>query len=72
MYKGGSTLKKLFVLSLSALFIMALALGCGEKAEKETEKVPVEVKEAEQADSTRMDAAEADTTEATEQAPDSL
>jgi hypothetical protein len=60
------------VLLLSALFIMALALGCGEKAEKETEKVPVEVKEAEQADTTRLDAAESDTTGEAEQAPDSL
>lgn len=46
-----------------SVFVMALAFGCGKKETKETDKVPVEVKEAEQMDSTRMDSAAMETME---------
>jgi hypothetical protein len=39
------------------LMALSLVIGCGQKAEKETDKVPAENKMAEQADSTRMDSA---------------
>ncbi len=50
-------LRKLFTLAAVGLFALALIAGCGQKAEKETDKVPTEVKSAEMADSTRMDSA---------------
>jgi len=48
-------MKKVFTLGLMVLFALALVAGCGQKAEQEADKVPVEVKDAEMADSTRLD-----------------
>jgi len=54
-------MKKFMVVMVMALFVAALLSGCGEKAEKDTGKVPPEVKKAESIDSTRMDSAMMDT-----------
>ena len=48
-----NTIILLTILSL----LLAFAVGCGKKEAEETEKVPTEVKQAEQMDSTRMDSA---------------
>lgn len=56
-------MKRFFILLMVSVFVMALAFGCGKKETKETDKVPVEVKEAEQMDSTRMDSAAMETME---------
>ena len=48
-------MKKVFTLGLMVLFALALVAGCGQQAEQEADKVPVEVKDAEMADSTRLD-----------------
>jgi len=52
--------KVLILLTILAL-LLAFAIGCGKKEAEETEKVPEEVKQAEQMDSTRMDSAMMDT-----------
>ncbi len=56
-------MKKIIVLLVIMALALAFVYGCGKKAE-ETDKVPVEVKQAEVMDSTRMDSAamEMDTT----------
>ncbi|HKK20746.1 MAG TPA: hypothetical protein VJ983_04670 [candidate division Zixibacteria bacterium] len=50
-------MKRLIALGTMALFALALTAGCGKKESKESDKVPEEVKKAEQMDSTRMDSA---------------
>lgn len=45
-------MKKMMI--LIAILALILAIGCGQKAE-ETDKVPVETKEAEAQDTTRLD-----------------
>ncbi len=50
-------LRKLFILTAVVVFTLALTVGCGQKADQESDKVPTEVKSAEMADSTRMDSA---------------
>ena len=48
-------MKKVFTLGLMLLFALALVAGCGQNAEQEADKVPADVKDAEMADSTRLD-----------------
>ena len=48
-------MKRLLVLLFATLFVIGLVAGCGQKEAAETEKVPADVKEAEMADTTRMD-----------------
>lgn len=48
-------MKKLLFLAALTLMVFALLVGCGKKADEATDKVPVETKEAEMMDSTRMD-----------------
>ncbi|UCG62403.1 MAG: hypothetical protein JSV52_03710 [Candidatus Zixiibacteriota bacterium] len=54
-------MKKLIVLLVIVSLVLAMAYGCGKKEAEETDKLPVEVKQAEQMDSTRMDSAAMDT-----------
>ena len=55
-------MKKLLVLIVVVLLGLSFLYGCGKKDVKEdTTKVPVEVQEAEQADSTALDSAALDT-----------
>jgi PBP1b-binding outer membrane lipoprotein LpoB len=56
-------MKKIVVLLIILSLVLAFALSCGQKEAEETEKVPTEVKQAEQMDSTRMDSAAMDTME---------
>ena len=48
-------MKRFLVLLLVALFAIGLTVGCGKKEAAEADKVPADVKEAEMADTTRMD-----------------
>lgn len=48
-------MKRIFVLFLLTLFALSLVIGCGQKETSEADKVPADVKEAEMADTTRMD-----------------
>ena len=48
-------MKRFLVLLLVALFAIGLTVGCGQKEAAEADKVPADVKEAEMADTTRMD-----------------
>ncbi len=54
-------MKRLTLLGLMALFVLALTVSCGKKESEESDKVPLEVKQAEQMDSTRLDSAVTDT-----------
>ena len=53
------TMKKFIIVLVILSLILAMVIGCGQK-EAEEDKVPVEVKQAEQMDSTRMDSATVD------------
>ncbi len=53
-------MKKLFVFLVMALLATALIIGCGDKADQESDKTPPDVKEAESMDQTSMDEAVAD------------
>ena len=48
-------MKKLLLLTALSLFVLALLVGCGNKTDEAQDKVPVETKQAEMMDSTRMD-----------------
>ena len=48
-------MKRFLVLLFIALFALGLAVGCGQKEAAEDDKVPADVKEAEMADTTRLD-----------------
>ncbi len=48
-------MKKLLILTAVSLMTFSLMVGCGDKADEATDKVPVETKAADMADSTRMD-----------------
>ncbi len=51
-------MRRLLIVCSSIVFALALGFGCGKKETKEQPgKVPVEVKEAEKLDTTRMDSA---------------
>ena len=50
-------MKKILVLLVIMALALAFVYGCGKKEAEDTDKVPVEVKEAEVMDSTRMDSA---------------
>ena len=47
-------MKRLLILAAMAAMMFALVVGCGKKADEATDKVPVETKEAEMADTTRL------------------
>lgn len=53
-------MKKLIVLLVILSLMLAMVVGCGQKEAEDADKVPVEVKQAEQMDSTRMDSAAVD------------
>ena len=53
-------MKKLFVFLVMVLLATALIVGCGDKADQESDKTPPDVKEAESMDQTSMDEAVAD------------
>ena len=53
-------MRKLFVFLMIALLATALIVGCGQKADQESDKTPPDVKEAESMDQTSMDEAVAD------------
>jgi len=50
-------MRKVIILLTILALLLAFAIGCGKKEAEETDKVPTEVKQAEQMDSTRMDSA---------------
>ena len=49
-------MKRVILLLMVALLVLAMIYGCGKK-EAESDKVPVEVKEAEAMDTTKLDSA---------------
>ncbi len=52
-------MKKLLIVLMILLVSLCFIFGCGKKeSQEETDKVPVEVKQAEMADSTAMDSAD--------------
>ncbi len=56
-------MRKLLAVVLALLMCFCFIYGCGKKdVQQETDKVPVEVKQAEMADSTAMDSAMWDST----------
>ena len=59
-------MKRLLLLSLLAIMILALVVGCGKKAEEDADKMPVEEKAAEMMDTTQMDSAMMEAGEAVE------
>lgn len=59
-------MKRVVVLFSVALLAMSLGYGCGKKEAEEPGKVPIEVKQAETMDSTRMDSAAVDTVDTIE------
>lgn len=65
-------MKKLLFLTVLSLMVFALVIGCGQKADETTDKVPVETKEAEMMDSTRMDSMIESAEEAVEEVVDSV
>lgn len=52
-------MKKFIVLLVIVSLMLAMVIGCGQQEAEETD-VPVEVKQAEQMDSTRLDSAAVD------------
>jgi len=60
-------MKRILLLSLLAIMILALVVGCGKKAE-ETEQMPVEEQATEMMDTTQMDSAAMEAEEVTEEA----
>lgn len=59
-WKGEREMKTIVTLVLTGLLLLSL-VGCG-KTEQESDKMPVDVKEAEQMDTTRLDSAMHDST----------
>ncbi|MEW6411571.1 MAG: hypothetical protein AB1483_03755 [Candidatus Zixiibacteriota bacterium] len=55
-------MKKVVILLMIVALVLAFTIGCGQKEAEQTDKVPAEVQQAEQMDSTRMDSAAVDTT----------
>ena len=55
-------MKKFLVIIMVMLFAVMLVAGCGQKQEEDAGKVPADVKQAEQMDSTRLDSAMLDST----------
>ena len=56
-------MRKLLAVALALLVCFCFIYGCGKKdVQQETDKVPIEVKQAEMADSTSMDSAICDST----------
>lgn len=54
-------MKRVVLLLMVALLALAMFYGCGKKEAEEPDKVPVEVKQAETMDTTRLDSAALDT-----------
>lgn len=48
-------MKRVLLLMILTLALFAIIASCGKKTEEQTDKVPVETKQAEMMDSTRMD-----------------
>lgn len=51
-------MRKMLAFTMALLVALCFIYGCGKKETKEDDKVPVETKQAEMADSTAMDSAE--------------
>ena len=50
-------MRKMLAVTMALLVALCFIYGCGKKETKEDDKVPVETKKAEMADSTAMDSA---------------
>lgn len=50
-------MRQLITLFIIGLFALSMVIGCGQKAEQDTDKMPAEDKAAEMADTTQMDSA---------------
>lgn len=53
--------KRILVALLAGILVSALTYGCGRREAEPTDKEPLEVKQAERMDSTRLDSAIVDT-----------
>ena len=65
-------MNKLLFLTVLSLMVFALVIGCGQKADEATDKVPVETKKAEMMESTRMDSMIESAEEVVEEVVDSV